>query len=103
MPFEGLFKPVLGGRFLTQPPWQGCSPSPCEGRAGRGTGRGAIRTELLRIGFPLSLTLSPLLRRGEKEILPAHLWWQYQHASGNAGPKRCAGFRAHFTFAPVCR
>src|SRR5439155_15179260 len=38
---------------LTLPPLKGCSPSPREGRAGRG----AIRTGLLIIGFPLSLTL----------------------------------------------
>src|SRR5439155_20979627 len=64
------------GRILALPPWHGCSPSPREGRAGRG----AVRTELLGIGFPLSA----LLCRGEKEILPAHLWWQYQPASGYA-------------------
>src|SRR5439155_3775599 len=34
------------GRFLTLLPLHGCSPSPREGRAGRGTGRGAVRTEL---------------------------------------------------------
>src|SRR5438034_11536112 len=73
-------RPGNRGRILTLPPWQGCSPSPREGRAGRGTGRGAVRRELLIIGFPLSLTLSPLLRRGEREIFPAHLWWQYQGA-----------------------
>jgi len=28
----------------------------------------------------ISLTPSPLLRRGEREIFPAHLWWQYQEA-----------------------
>ena len=28
----------------------------------------------------ISLTPSPLLRRGEREIFPAHLWWQNQEA-----------------------
>ena len=32
--------------ILTLPPLHGCSPSPREGRAGRGTGRGVVRTEL---------------------------------------------------------
>src|SRR5437016_2448485 len=54
------------GRIVTLPPLRGCSPSPREGRAGRWTGRGVVRTELLIIGFPLSLPLSPLLRRGER-------------------------------------
>src|SRR3989449_9888115 len=102
MPFEGLFKPVLGGRFLTQPPWQGCSPSPREGRAGRGTGRGAVRTELLRIGFPLSLTLPTPSSWGEGNITGS-LMVAVSTCVRLRLQKDAPAFRAHFTFAPGCR
>src|SRR5437763_16423181 len=53
--------------------------SPCEARAGRGLGRGARSIELAANRNPLSLTLSPLLRRGEREL-----------TSGMAVVSRCA-------------
>src|SRR2546426_9182718 len=60
---------IVFGRISIPPPsWKPPAPSPCEARAGRGLGRGAPS---IRIGAanwnPLSLTLSPLLRREERE------------------------------------
>ena len=46
------------------------SPSPREGRAGRGLGRGVWKHSSDMLEMPLSLTLSPLLRRGERELAP---------------------------------
>src|SRR5262245_60675471 len=57
----------------------GATPSPREERVGRGLGRGAFRARPERFLVPPSLTLPPLLRRGERGIgRPA--WWQYQAA-----------------------
>ena len=42
--------------------------APREGRAGRGLGRGVCDLSTDAIEIPLSLTLSPLLRRREREL-----------------------------------
>src|SRR5258708_434481 len=47
------------------------APSPREGRAGRGLGRGVRTLSNHSVGDPLSLALSPLFRRGEREFAPA--------------------------------
>ena|SRR2546430_5474195 len=82
---------VSGGRIFSilttvaeAPP----APSPCEARARRGLGRGAPSIEY-RIGAanwnPLSLTLSPLLRRGGEGI-------DQRHGSGCAHAMRPAAW-----------
>ena len=43
------------------------SPSPREARAGRGLGRWVRLRGMYELGKPLSLALSPLLRRRERE------------------------------------
>ena len=57
-----LFGTARSGRSL--------APSPCEGRAGRGTGRGVRKCSNNAVDVPLSLTLSPLVPRGERESAP---------------------------------
>ena len=62
----GKGRPKAKGRIWIVPPsWKPPAPSPCEARAGRGLGRGARSIESDNWN-PLSLTLSPLLRRGER-------------------------------------
>src|SRR5207247_3897777 len=67
---------------------------PSEGRAGRGTGRGAVRRELLIIGFPLSLTLPTPSSWGEGNISSSVMvavsrydpCWRYLNFSVAAAP-----------------